>query len=148
MPEADGTMDTMMSQSSADERSTVTSGWTAMRPSREGRMISLNTSSQAPNLTDVTSRSEKTSSAWEVAERMFRAYLRKTSPAGVRRVSPRILSKSFLPVIFSSSATFWLMAGWLTPRASAAFVKLLAAATVTNTFNLKSSNIISSFVQK
>ena len=73
------------------------------------------------------------------------AYSMKTRPSVVRTVSPFSLSNSLDLTVFSSSAIFWLTAGWVIRRTAAAFVKLRFSATAMNTFNLKSSNITSPF---
>ena len=105
-------------------------------------------SAEAAILTDGTSIGENMSSASDAARRIFSAYLLKISPSGERTVSPWSLWKSLTPSHFSSSAMFWLTAGWLIPSFLAASVKLFSAANAKNTFSLKSSSIsLRDFVQ-
>ena len=72
---------------------------------------------------------------------IFSAYSMRERPAGVSVTLPLLRTRSSAPTDFSSSATFWLTAGWLMPSSFAARVKLPREATVMKTFSLKSSNM-------
>lgn len=123
------------------------SGWTVMNLSRSGDKKKENTSSDADTRTEDEGILTKSFPASAQDERIFEAYSMNTFPCPVSTTSPLSLSNSFVPTVFSSSAIFWLTAGWDMPRTAAAFVKLPSSATVVNTFSLKSSNITVDFVQ-
>ncbi len=73
--------------------------------------------------------------------RILEAYSRKATPAAVRVTAPGERENNSAPVCFSSSAMFWLTAGWVTPSDLAARVKFPSSATAMKTLSLKSSSI-------